>query len=82
MKRYQRISKYSLNIAWPLEIHLKFYLVFSWYMGSISRKEAETLVLMGNNRPGTFLVRTSESLHGKPTCTSGSINFLDLENQI
>lgn len=33
---------------------------FSWFFGKISRKEAEKLLMSGDNSRGTFLIRDSE----------------------
>jgi len=38
--------------------------LISWFMGSLSRKESERLLLGLGNSPGTFLIRESETSPG------------------
>ena len=38
-----------------------FFLCYSWYFGDIARAEAERLLMISTNLPGTFLIRLSSS---------------------
>ena len=39
--------------------------VYRWFHGSLSRREARVILQDFNGGNGSFLVRTSESYHGK-----------------
>ena len=43
--------------------------VFRWYFGPLKRADAERLLLMPHNSPGSFLVRDSESKPGDYSLT-------------
>lgn len=53
---------------------MRILLICSWYFESVSRKEADKLLLADENPRGTFLVRPSEhnpngySLSGESIC--------------
>lgn len=44
---------------------------FSWYLGKITRKDAERQLLFYGNPKGTYLVRESETSQGKPLIPRG-----------
>ncbi|CAH1776273.1 unnamed protein product [Owenia fusiformis] len=48
---------------------------YDWYLGAVKRKEAEKLLLEGRNKPGTFLIRESETSKG-----AFSISVLDFND--
>lgn len=40
------------------------FLCYSWFMGALSRKESERLLLTPGNETGCFLIRESETSPG------------------